>query len=314
MAATISIDELSSDMLEAFKVMFPFLGDFSTDFSSDSAQLGDTITATIGLVPTVQNYDATTGYKANAAESKALAEDVAVTLDRHRHVPTKIDYIDAISAKKDLYRMAVAERAFALGKDVVDYIGTLILAANFSENSIYSTANSDLDMLINVAGDMNAVGASPFGRIGIVNSAVAATLMADSRIASRDFYGELGRGNSGYAVFRGVAGFEAIYEWPSLPANAQNLTGFFATKEAVVLGARVPSKIVNPSASMERIAITATPSDPATGLTFGAIEWTDPGTFDDLLTLSLVYGAKAGMQGGSAGDKTDYAGHRLITA
>jgi len=313
MAATISIDELASDMLDAFKVLFPFIGNFSTNFSSDSAQLNDTVTATVGLVPTVQDYDATSGYKANAAESKDLAADVPVKLDRHRHVPTKVDYIDAISSKRDLYRMAISERAFALGADIVDYIGGLVLAANFSQSSIYSAANSDLDMLINVGGDMNAKGASPMGRIGIVNTAVMATLMADSRIASRDYYGQLGRENSGYGVIRGVAGFEAIYEWPTLPDNYEHLTGFFATKPAVVLAARVPSKIANPSESMNRIAPTTVQQDADTGLAFGGVEWTDPGTFDDYLTLASVYGAKAGKQGGSAGAITDYGGHRLIT-
>lgn len=313
MAATISHDELASDVLDAFKVLFPFLANFSTNFSSDTAKFNDTVTARIALVPTVRDYDATTGYKANAAESKDLAEDVPVTLDRHKHVPTKVDYIDEISSKLDLYQLCVKERAFALGKEIVDFIASLFVAANFSESSVYTTANSDLDALINIAGDMNAVGADPFGRIGLVNSAVAASLQADSRIASGDFYGELGRTNGGYAVFRGVSGFEAIYEWPSLPTTG-NMSGFFCTRSAVALAARVPSKIADPSANMERIAQTGVVQDGDTGLAFGTVEWCESGTFDDYLTLALLYGAKAGMQGGSAGDKTDYAGHILKTA
>ncbi|MDH5628193.1 MAG: hypothetical protein OEY69_07855, partial [Candidatus Krumholzibacteria bacterium] len=108
--------------------------------------------------------------------------------------------------------------------------------------------------------------------------------------------------------------FEAIYEWPSLPGNAENLTGFFCTREAVVLASRVPSKIVNPSDSMNRIAPTSVVSDPDTGLSFGGIEWCDPGTFDDYATLTLLWGFKAGKQAGSAGAITDYAGHRLVSA
>lgn len=314
MAATISIDELSGDTLDAFKVMFPMLSGFSTNFSSATAQLNDTVTGTIGLVPTVRDYDGTTGYKANAAESKDLAANVPVTIDRHKHVPTKVDYIDEISSKKDLYQMATANRAFALGKEIVDYVASLFVAANFSQTSTYSVANSDLDMLINVAEDMNVIGASPFGRIGLVNSLVMSTLMADSRIASKDFYGQLGRSGGGYGVVRGVAGFEAIYEWPSLPANAENLSSFFCTREAVILAARVPSKIANPSAAMQRIAPTSIVSDADTGLAFGGIEWCDPGTFDDYMTLALLYGAKAGKQAGSSGAVTDYAGHRVVTA
>jgi hypothetical protein len=238
-----------------------------------------------------------------------------VVLNRHKHVPTKVDYIDQISSKKDLYGMATRQRAFALGKSIVDYLATLILDANFSQNSIFSVANSDLDMLINVAEDMNGVGASPFGRIGLVNSAVMSTLQADSRIASKDFYGELGRGTAGaYGVIRGVAGFEAIYEWPGLPGNSENLTAFFCTREAFILAARVPDKIANPSAAMDQIAVTSVVSDAATGLAFGGIEWCNPGTFDDFMTLALLYGAKAGSQGGADGAITDYAGHRVVTA
>ena len=315
MAATISIDELASDTLDAFKVLFPMLGQFTTDFSRETAKFNDTITGTIDVLPTVRDYDGTTGYQANAAESKDLAVNVPVVLNRHKHVPTKVDYIDQISSKKDLYGMATRQRAFALGKSIVDYLATLILDANFSQNSIFSVANSDLDMVINVAEDMNGVGASPFGRIGLVNSAVMSTLQADSRIASKDYYGELGRGTAGaYGVIRGVAGFEAIYEWPGLPGNSENLTAFFCTREAFILAARVPDKIANPSAAMDQIAVTSVVSDAATGLAFGGIEWCNPGTFDDFMTLALLYGAKAGSQGGADGAITDYAGHRVVTA
>ncbi len=43
------------------------------------------------------------------------------------------------------------------------------------------------------------------------------------------------------------------------------------------------------------------------------IKWQKSGPFDLYMTLVWLYGIAAGAQGGSAGDKTDYAGHRLVT-
>jgi hypothetical protein len=263
MAGLLSTGELLMDVMDAFKVRFPMLNNFSTDMSADRARFNEQITAHISTLPTVRDYDATTGYKANAASANDLVVQVPVTIDRHKHVPIKVDYIDQISTRRNLYEQAIGNVAFSLGKEAFDYAMSLVVAANFSESSTFAEANSDKEMLDDVTGDLNAVGTNPFGRFGIVNSAVFSTLDNDSRIASGDYYGQR-RGASGYGVIRNTAGFEVIYEYPSMPANSENLSAFFGTRESLVIASRLPQDTFDLASSIgiPKIANTETITDP----------------------------------------------------
>lgn len=80
MAGTLSTTELITDVIDAFKVRFPLMSAIGTDFSSDEAKLNQTITGRIVSLPSVQEYDATDGYKANSASANGLTTDVSVTL------------------------------------------------------------------------------------------------------------------------------------------------------------------------------------------------------------------------------------------
>lgn len=313
--ATLSTAELISDVLDAFKVRFPMISRIGTDFSTEEARLNQTIKARIMSLPTVRDYDGTSGYEANAANANDLSADLDITLNRHKHAPIKVDYIDQISTKRNLYEKAVSDLAFVLGKEAFDYAMSLVVAANFSQNSIFSVANSDKDMLDDIAGDMNTIGASPIGRFGIVNTPVFNTLEADSRIASGDYHDQR-RGSNAYGVLRGISGFEEIYEYPGLPANAENLTGFFGDQSGIAMASRLPNdveKLAN-SLGIPSIAKVEVVTDPDTGLSLMGITWQKSGVFDIYTTLVWIYGIVAGSQGGSAGDLADYGGHRLITA
>lgn len=317
MALTLATTEILELVMDAFKVRLPFLTSaFATDFSSEQVRLNQTVNARIAKLPTVQSYDATTGYKANAAESKTLLDDVPVTIDQHKHVPVKLDFLDQAStvSQINLLEESTMNCGYALAKSVADYCLGLIVAGNFSENSIFTEANSDLDMLDDVRTDMNAKGANTLGRFGIVNSAVMSTLTTDSRIASGDYHGQR-IGASALGNLRSIQGFENVWEYPDMP-TAGNLSGFFGTRESIILATRVPNdtnEVAN-AMGIPSIADFETMTDADTGLTLLGIKWMESGTMDIYCTVALMYGAVAGMQGGSAGEKTDYAGHRLVTA
>ena len=318
MALTLSTTKILDLVMDAFKTRLPFLTSaFATDFSDENAKLNQTVNARIASLPSVQDYDASTGYKANATESKSLLDDVPVTINRHKHVPIKLDFLDAASTVNqiNLLEESTMNCGYVLAKSMADYCLSLAVAANFSETSTYSTANSDLDMLVNIREDMNAVGTSPLNRFGIVNSAVMSTLTTDSRIASGDYHGQR-IGGEAYGRLSNIQGFANIWEYPDTPANAENMTGFFGTRESIILATRVPrdANEIAAAAGIPSIASFDTMTDPDTGLTLLGIKWVEAGTFDVYCTVAVMYGAAAGMQGGSAGEKADYAGHRLVTA
>lgn len=314
--STLQTEELLTDVMDAFKVRFPLLNNISTDFDGSSAKLGQTITARVSSLPTVQNYDATNyGYETNAADANGLTSDVSVTLDRHKHVPVKIDYIDQISTKRDLYNETIGNLAYSLGKEAFDHAMSLIVDAGFSHNVTETLANTDKDTLSSISAELNLNGAAPVGRYGIVNSATYNALEADQRISSGDYYGQSRTGN-GYGQLSNVAGFENIYEYPDMPTNSVNLAGFFGTREAIVMAARIPNDVEQLAnrVGIPSISKVDTVTDADTGLSLMGITWQKSGLFDVYTTLVWVYGMNAGRLGGAANAGLDKAGVKLVTA
>lgn len=318
MALTLSTGQILDLVMDAFKVRLPFLtAAFATDFSNEQAKLNQTVIAHIAGLPTVRDYDANTGYKANAAEASSLLNDVPVVINRHKHVPIKLDFLDANSAVKQLNLLeeATMNCGYALAKSMADYCLSLVVDANFSQKTTLTVANSDLDALTAIREEMNARGANTMGRFGIVGSGVMTTLTTDSRIASGDYHGQR-IGAEALGHLQGIQGFANIWEYPDLPANAENLTGFFGTRESVLLATRVPKDVteIAKAAGIPMVASFETLTDEDTGLTLLGIKWVEQGTFDVYCTVAVMYGAVAGSQGGADGALTDYAGHRLVTA
>ena len=92
----------------------------------------------------------------------------------------------------------------------------------------------------------------------------------------------------------------------------ENLTGFFGTRESIILVADIPRSLANPDPALANVVDIDTMTDPDTGLTLAMLTWASVGLMDVYKTVTWIYGAKAGRQAGAAGVMTDYAGHRLV--
>jgi hypothetical protein len=315
LCVTLTTKEILQLTIEAFKTSLPMLNRWSTDFSSQSAVKDEEIIAHIRSVPTMQDYDATNGFKANAANAEDLLTDIKVTMDKLRHPPVKIDFLTGHTSRKNLVKESTGELGYALGKDVVDNALAKVTDTNVTNEITESYANTSLETLERARTTMNTKKASRKGRIGIVNSSFAQALGNDSRIASRDFYGQL-NGNDGYRIFLNVAGFEAIYEYPELPANSINLSAFFTAPQGVVIASRQPNIVPKQAADLgiPQIAKFEAITDPNTGLTLLGIAWQESGTFDVYVTNALLYGTAVGTQGGAADAVVDRACLKVVTA
>lgn len=300
MPATLSAAIIAMDVIAAFKKRFPMLFAFGTDFSAESANLNQQITARIATLPTVRDYDASTGYKANAVNANDLLFDVPVTINRHKHVPVKVDFIEQLSTNRNLYQETMGNLAYALGKEAVDYGLGLATAANFSESTTETINNTDRDTLGKVRKAGNLRGMLPAGRVGIVNSDFFEALEIDSRIANKDYYGQQ-TGGEAYGHLRAVAGFQDIWEYPDLPSTG-NLSGMFFDRRAFVTASRLPNKGFDMAAAfgVPQMAKVEVVQDPESGLALLAITWQEQGTFDTYVTLAWMYGIVAGAQGAAA--------------
>jgi len=317
--ATLSVPELLLDVMEAFKLeLFP-IRMWTTDFSSQTAVKGDKITAHIATVPTTTTYDPVTGFANNATAAESLLLDVSVTLNQLRICPVQVKFLSQLSSKMPLYREATRNTGFALAKFVMDYGLSKCTMTNFTSafgtGNVIAAANFNLDALESIRTQCNTQKMAGTGRFGIIGSPYAQSLQNDDRVKSDLFYAQL-NGDRGYRVFRNIAGFEEIIEYPDLlTAAGGNIGGFFGDRRSVVIATRQVD-FANAAAElgvpqiMEFIPLT----EPQTGLTMTGAGWQAAGTGDVFFSPALLFDVSAGNAGGTAGTGTDAAGLIAKTA
>lgn len=311
---TLTVPEILSDVLDAFKTRTPGLNFFSTDFSSDQAKYGQQVIAHLPQLPTAYDHSAANGYSNNAQNARDLLEDVPITINAWKDVPIKIAATDASSDRSQNYLKTIANAGFVLGKSVVDTALAQVLAANFSDSTTETIANTDKGTLTSVRKQMNVRGTGT-PRYGLVNTDFASALGNDQLIASGDYHGQQVTDDP-YASYKNIEGFAEIKEYPAFPANGQNLSAFFFDPRAVGIATRLP---VDSSSLAAQLGIPSTVrmetiQDPETGLALAGFAWMDDNTHDIFVVTTVMFGVVAGAQGGTAGTKTDYAGHRVVTA
>jgi hypothetical protein len=314
---TLSVPEILSEILEAFKLETPELfgpAGFSQDFSSDTAALGDRITAHISHVPVTGAYDANNGGFKNASQDvTTLIEDVPVTLNQLRHVPVKVGYLTNLATKGlDLYKAACANIAFSLGKYVVDQILSTAASGYVSNQITLLPAFAGLDSL---DGDLrnacNAAKMSQGNRFCFVNSTLAKAIGTDDRMRSKLFFNQRNAGE-GFRVWNNVGGFEFVREYPDFPINAAGLAG---DKRLAVVSVR---KIKNMATLARDLRVPvlmefSNARDEASGLELTGITWQESGTGDTYFSVAILFGVGVGNQGGAAGTVTDNAGLLIKT-
>jgi hypothetical protein len=314
---TLSVPEIIVDVMDAFKLETPELfqpGGFGTDFSSKTSVLGDKITAKIAHVPLTGAYDAANGgFKAAAQDVTTLIEDVPVTLNQFRVVSIKVSWLTQLASKLPLYKEAIRNYGFALGKYVVDTALAQVTAANLSNQVQVAVANINLDTFDGTLRDqMNAQKISNRGRYCLINTSAASKLGSDDRVRSSLFYGAL-NGDQGYRRWNNLAGFGFIREYPDMFAGG-NLLGVAGDSRAIVVATRRPDfSNVADQLGVPKVMEFFPMSDAESGIEMTGVAWQEPGTGDVYVSAGILFGVGVGKQGGAAGAITDNAGVRIVS-
>lgn len=314
MATTLTVSEILSDVLQSFKTRLPALNFFATDFSSETAKYGQTVIAHLPVMPTSYAHTAASGYSNNAQNARDLLTDVSVVINLWRDVPIKMTHDDVTEDRSQNYLKTIDNAGYVLAKYLVDAALAKAVAANFTDKQTVATASVNLETLEAIRDAMNGRNAL-WPRYGLINSGVSTSLALDSRIASGDFYGQ-GKTGDPFRRFENLAGFAAIQEYPGLPANSENLTGFFFDSRAIGIATRLPEDSTELAAQMGlpigyKVDML---QDPETGLAIVAYSWIDTNTHDIYVVFSVMGGVVGGSQAGAPGALTDYSGHRLVSA
>lgn len=231
LCVTLTVPELLMDVIEAFAVRIPGLAGMGTDFRPGSLKLDQTYTAHIPTVPTTEtivnaNYGNMTGQNA-----RDCLIDVPVTVDKHIGTKLKWQHLNAIKDQKNKYEEVIQLAGYSMAKTVVDDIISKFTPNNITQQSVFSVATSDADMLDSICGRMNMVGAIDTNRCMLVNTPVANVLAGDSRLTSADYAGQRVRGK-GYRRWTDVNGFAQIDEYPTLANSTSGTALTSVTGEA----------------------------------------------------------------------------------
>jgi hypothetical protein len=285
MANTLSGINWAKIAQETLKVLLdemPALRAFTTDFSADIKDVGESVTT---RVPTaVTAGDASSGYTATDVTSTAKT----ITLDKHRHFTMAFTDLEVAKGGLEfLRRIFVRPAAHAVVNNMVDDTLALVTNANFGAAAFTGAASTfDADDVADLAETLTTAKVPKQNRFLMVKPTYYAALTKDSSIQVAMNYGgaEAIRENQ----IPRLHGF-GVHQYTDIPANAENLVGLCGSQEGLLIAARQP---VPPSNWFGQVESA---TDPDTGLTIQIRAWYEGKDGKHYCTATIIYGVAVGV-------------------
>jgi hypothetical protein len=265
---------------------FPFLRLISSDFSQEQGVLNQALNVKLPTAfGAADNYHTTNGY----VSSDANQVDVPLTLTRLIHKTYEFNDAERNSFNTSLIEGFARNAAHAIGMSLVNDLLALVVAANFANESVVTAVNFDRDEFTTANDKLTTRKAPLSGRVGLFNAAYAKTLGADTVIIAnagspRDTVktGQLG-------VIDGVS----CHKYAQLPTNGEDLGGFLAIPEALLVATRLPAPPESPMPGSIGVV-----TDENTGLSIVLRQWYDPRLGREYRSYSLLTGVAKGIAAG----------------
>lgn len=313
---TLSVPEILGKVFDAFKTqLFEIFGGangFVTDFKSDTAKLGDKLTAKLSHVPVTGTYDPNNGGFENASQDVlTLIEDLPVTLNQLPIVTVKIGWLTGLATKGvPLFEAAISNIGYALVGNVLNGI---FLAAQTNVSNVFQIipGGASLDNFESLRNQCNFQKMAGAGRLLFINTPLAGALGQDDRVRSELFYGQR-NGEQGIRVWKDVAGFSRIQEFPDYPGVRGGLA---LDRRLVCMSVRkIPddSEIVK-ALNIPKVMSVIPIDDKVTGLSMRFTTYQKQNTGDVIASAAILFGLGIGNQGGAPGTMTDLAGCLIRT-
>lgn len=274
--------------LPHLEAVFSPLAGVVTDFSSDIAVKGESVTTRVATVPTAA--DLSSGYTSGNTTLTAYT----TTLDKFYGYVVGFKDSERSKSSIDLNRTFVSPMVEALATQVFGDLWNLVVNANFSSSEVIAAASFDRDDLIDIRATLNTAKAPKMDRTVWANSSYYANLL--KTLNSAEIPGMTVEKAEG--VVPRVAGFD-VYEQSLADANGESLGVFCFQKSALIMAARgvdTPSEF---NGSVENLVI------PGLNIPVQMRQWYDADGGELKTSISLLYGVKAGPSA---------YGHRVTTA
>jgi hypothetical protein len=290
--AGVNLAKIADMSIAGLTDLFAPLNALTTDFSTDIASSGDSITTRIPTAVTAG--DMTTGYQTNATDVVMVAK--TVTLNQFKGFTYGFTDLERSKSEVDLNRLFIEPAMEAVGEAVFGYIWDLVVNANFASTEVITAANFTRDDIADFNAKLTIAKALRGGRSVFMNSTYYASIV--KTLNSAEFPGQIE--GKAEAIAPRVAKFD-LFETTLADANSENLAAFAFQKNALLMSART---VVSDEMTAKAGVDTTTVIIPGLGLPIQFRKWYDPdGTL--YYNMNVLFGASVGV---------GTAGHRITTA
>jgi len=282
--AGVNLAEIAQESLPGLSSVFAPLNAVSTDFSSDAAAAGESVTTRIPTKPTAQNL--ASGYSHN--DTTIVAK--TITLDTFYGFTYGFTDAERSKSAINLNEIFLEPAMSALGDKVFGDLWNLVVDANFDTHVVSTAANFDRDDLADLRATLNDTKKAPAqGRALICDSQHYAALLKSLNAA--EIPGMTAEKQEG-AVPR-VAGFD-VYETNLADANSENCAAFAMHRSSLLFAGRS----VDATGAAEAGVEVADVIIPGLGLPVQYRRWYDPSAGRLNYSVGLLYGVAAGADYG----------------
>ena len=285
----INLAQIAQQTLETLSAEMPVVSAFTTDFSSEIADVGESVSTRVASA--VSAGDATSGYSATDVTSTAKT----ITLNKHKHFTAKFTDLEIAKGGLDmLERTFVKPTVHAVVNAMMDDLLALVTDTNFADEVDVAAASFGADDVADLAGDLTTKNVPKTDRALVIKPTYFASLAQDNAIQASYAYGNPSaiRDN----VVPKVHGFN-VYEYSDIPANAYNigspavshsLQGFACGPEALLIAGRQPALPENWAGAVESV------QEPGTGVTLQLRNWYEGKDGAQYITATMIYGVATG--------------------
>ena len=276
----LNLAAIAQSVLDNLSAQHTPVSAFTTDFSSEIADQGESITTRIATA--VSAGDASSGYSATDVTSSAKT----VTLNQHKHFTMAFTDLEiAKGGMNMLERTFVRPATHAVINSMVDALMALVVNSEFGNKATVTSTNFGADDVATLAGDLTTLNVPKDERALIIKPAYYASLAQDNAIQA-SYATTLNDSIRDHSVPR-VHGFN-VYEYSDIPGNSENLEGFACGPEALLIAARQPAIPQNWAGAVESV------TDPDSGLTIQLRSWYEGTQGKQLITATTIFGVLVG--------------------
>ena len=294
----INLAAIADESLEYLGYHFFPLNAVATDFSTDIATKGESVTTRIASGLTAQ--DLSSGYSSAAQDVTSTA--VTVTLSNFFGVPYGFTDLEISKAGDSTWlRNQFIEPALEGLKDkIMQTIFALCTTAAYTNETVSTAANFDSDDLADIAGALTALKVPMRNRSMIVDPTYYTALMKDAVVEDASAFGDNQAIKEG--VVQRVRGVN-VFQYANIPNLSESFEGMVLHPSAIAFAARTiadPTEL-NADAPVQvedRVC-------PVTGLPLQFRAWYDANAGKFYLSVATLWGCIKGQANSM---------HRIVSA